>query len=259
MKIREWMCMRQNYKTKKLHPATRIEIKLRLLARDVSERDKNSLGILYAETVTSKLYGVKLMCSLCKEAAEEMKAVFQKEKTEEVVLSGVGRSYDRAAAFFDSFLYFTVGTMDVLASITYQIYTKDRQTLTERYFKDQMETFITHPNINPEYSLLLAKNKDWITDVSQNRDALAHKASPFLGFEKDGRVIVDKREPYDDKAPFKKKALRDLVHYLDTTFQYLYVFLEEYVGVHRKIVPTSDRSKMMMDAMGKDLIKAINI
>ena len=41
-------------------------------------------------------------------------------------------------------------------------------------------------------------NRQWIEDVANNRDGLAHKASAFLAFEDDGSVVFESRKPFDD-------------------------------------------------------------
>jgi hypothetical protein len=38
-----------------------------------------------------------------------------------------------------------------------------------------------------------------------DRDGLAHKASAFLAFEKDESVVFEKRKPFDDRDPARKK------------------------------------------------------
>jgi hypothetical protein len=233
--------------TRPISPTRRIEFKLNLLIYDLQGDARLSmLGL----ALVDKLFGVKLYRELCKRATEECSSIFLKEKEEKSrVLSRVGTSRAYAAAHFEAFLYFIVGTFDVLASITLYLYPKHAKTLTDRYFKDQMKTFINNPNMAPEYAALLTSNENWVEDVHNNRDGLAHKASAFLVFEDDGTVQFEKRRPYDDRGPFTKKDLEDLLKYLDEVLKSLYDFLDKYVEIHRKQVPVSDRSKLLLGAL----------
>jgi hypothetical protein len=225
----------------------RVELRLNLLITDIGGGLRLSV---YGLALLDKLFGVKLYRELCKQAAEECSSIFLKEKNEKSgVLSRIGTSRAHAAAHLESFLYFNVGAFDVLASITVCLYPDHASTISPRYFRKQMRTIIDNPNISPEYADLLARNEHWIEDVHDNRDGLAHKASAFLGFEDDGRIVFEKRRPYDDKDVFAKKAFEDLLMYLDTTLEHLYGFLDRYVEVHRKRVQVSERSKLLLDAL----------
>jgi len=102
---------------------------------------------------------------------------------------------------------------------------------------------------------VLLKNRQWIEDVANNRDGLAHKASAFLGFEKDGSVVFERRKPFDDRIPMRKKEFQDLTKYLDETFENLYTFLDAYTALHRKMVKASDCTRMMLEALEKGLMK----
>jgi hypothetical protein len=62
-------------------------------------------------------------------------------------------------------------------------------------------------------------------------------------------VEFEKRNPYDDKDPLAKKDFEDLLKYLDAVLEYLYDFLDEYVEIHRRQVPTSDRSMLLLGAL----------
>jgi hypothetical protein len=254
-------------KTRPLHPTQKVELKFRLLLGDlrigppipVSERFRLQEALFeYGKAFGDKLVGVKIMHLQCKKAAKELSAVNEREKREgHVGVSAIGGPMTYASVYFETFLYFIIGAFDVLASINYHfMYRGDRKTLTEYYFKDQMETFIKHPNINREYAKLLCENKQWIEDVQKNRDGLAHKASVFLGMEKD-RVVVEKRRPHDDKDLPRKRQFRDLLQYLDTTLENLYRFLDDYIGVHRKRVPFSDMARMQLDLLDKGLIRSV--
>lgn len=239
--------------TKPISPRRKIEFKLNLLINDVGGDFR--LAILGLALV-DKLFGVELYRELCNAATKECSSIFLKEKQEKTkIVSGVGTSRAHAAAHFEAFLYFIVGAFDVLASITLYLYPGHAKTLTDRYFKAQMKTFIKNPTIAPEYAGLLQSNEEWIEEVHNNRDGLAHKASAFLGFESDGRVQFEKRKPYDDKYPLAKKEFEDLLKYLDTVLNRLYDFLREYVEIHRRQVPISERSKHLLCALERGEVK----
>jgi hypothetical protein len=239
-----------------LDPKRKTEMKFHLLLRDLGG---NASLSLYGMSFSDKLVGAKLTYSLCKEATERLAVVFQEEKASQKtgVVSKVGTPMAHAATHFESFLYFIMGALDILASITVYFYPKDKKTLSKQvYFKDQMNrTYLKHPNINRDYAALLRENKQWIEDVGKNRDGLAHKASAFLAFEKDGRVVFEKREPYDDNDPLTQKEFEDLLAYLDTTLGSFYRFLDSYVRIHRMRVPVSDQTKMMLENLEKGLVK----
>jgi hypothetical protein len=238
---------REKFSASLVGPQRKTELKLNCLLNDLRVDGRlSALGLAF----TDKLFGVRLARGLCQRAAEECRSVYLREQAENRgVISGIGTVRAHASAHFESFLYFIVGAFDILASITRYFYPKHACTLTDRYFKDQMKNFIDNPSISPDLAGLLSKNRSWIEDVENNRDALAHKASVFLAFDPDGRLIFEKRKRYDDKEPFSQKPFEDLVQYLNATFEKLYTFLEEYVEIHRRQVPISEKSKLLLAAL----------
>ena len=242
-----------------LRPIRKTELKFQLLVNDLASTCNDIRLVDYQMAFLDKLVGVKLTCSLGRKAAEESSGILQEEEKSDSpgVVSEVGAPLAYAATYLESFLYFIMGALDILASITLYFYPKHQRALSKHaYFKDQMaKTFLQHPNISPGYAALLSKNRQWIEDVGNNRDGLAHKASAFLGFEKDGSVIFEKRRPFDDRDPLKKKEFQGLITYLDGTIENLYRFLDAYVAVHRRMVKPSERTKMMLKMLEKGLMK----
>lgn len=226
----------------------RVEFEFRLL---ISDLQGDAALSDYKGAFHDKLAAVQLMYSLCKAATEKLqKVALEESKESKVVMKEMGHYRAIAAAYLEAFLYFIMGAFDVLAGITLYLYPKDQKALSKRYFKDQMNNFL-QSNIDRDYAKLLSNNKDWIDDVSENRDALAHKASAFLGFDKE-RVVFVKRKPYDE--PFGKKPSMDLLAFLDSTYKNIYDFLESYVKIHRIRIPESQLSKMMLDQLKRGLI-----
>lgn len=242
-----------------LRPTRKTELRFQLLVGDLASVCGDIRLLEYQMAFLDKLVGVRLTYSLGRKAAEESSTVFNEEEKsrEGSVVSKVGSPLAHAAAHFESFLYFIMSALDILASITVYFYPKHQKALSRyAYFKDQMaKTFLKHPNITREYAALLSKNRQWIEDVANNRDALAHKASTFLAFQKDGRVEFEKRKPFDDRDPARKKEFQDLVGYLDGTIENLYGFLDAYVVLHRKMVQPSERTKIMLKSLERGLIK----
>ncbi|MGA2783196.1 MAG: hypothetical protein ABSF09_00665 [Candidatus Bathyarchaeia archaeon] len=225
----------------------------------VSEDAQHEWLLLYGKAFDDKLVAARVMYSSCKRDVEKMLEVYRREEKElhPGDISAMGAPMIYASIYFESFLYFIVGALDILASINYHfIYRGDNRTLTESYFKKQMENFLNAPNINRDYSKLILTNKKWIEDVQNNRDGLAHKASVFLTIEKD-RIMVTKRRPYDDKVMLNKLPREDLLQYLDNTFVNLYRFLDDYIMVHRKRIPVSEAARVRLDSLEKDQIKAV--
>jgi len=251
----------EKLKTRPLHPTQKVEFKFRLLLWD-THSTRPPIDMLeytaiidYGRVFQDKLVAAKIMHSQCRQSTEELVKVYEREKKQHLLgASAVGPPMTYASVYFEAFLYFITGAFDVLASINHHLMYRDhRKSLTDNYFKNQMETFLKHPNINSDYAKLLSKNRHWIDDIQENRDGLAHKGSVFLGFEK-SRVVVEKRHARDDKELSRKRQFRDLLQYLDTTLENLYKFLDDYVAVHRKRVPFSDHAKMELDMLDKDLI-----
>jgi hypothetical protein len=240
-----------------LRPTQKMEIKFELLVSDLVSTYGDIRLSDYRMAFLDKLVGVKLTYSLARKAAEEARVIFNEEERKPGVVSKVGSPLSHAAVHFESFLYFIMSALDILASITVYFYPKHRKTLSQfAYFKDQMnKTFLKHPNISREYAALLSENKQWIEDVANNRDALAHKASTFLAFDKDGRVEFERRKPFDDRDTTRKREFQDLAGYLEGTIEKLYTFLDLYVVLHRKMVKTSERTEMMLKGLDEGLLK----
>jgi hypothetical protein len=242
-----------------LHPTRKAETRFGLLVNDLASACGDIRLLEYEMAFLDKLAGVKVTYSLGRKAAVKSRRIFRKERKsiKAGVVSKVGGPLTYAATHLESFLYFIMGALDILASITVCFYPKHSKALsTYAYFKDQMvKTFLKHPNIGPEYSALLSESRQWIEDVANNRDGLAHKASAFLAFEKDGSVVFERRKPFDDRDPARKKEFQDLTKYLDGTVENLYSFVDAYVAVHRKMVKQSDRTRMMLKALEKGLVK----
>jgi len=139
-----------------LHPTRKAETRFGLLVSDLTSTCRDIRLSDYKMAFLDKLVGVKVTYSLGKKAAEESRKVLQEEKKslKPGVVSKVGAPLAHAATHLESFLYFIMGTLDILASITVYFYPKHRKALsTYTYFKDQMaKTFLTHPNISPEYA-----------------------------------------------------------------------------------------------------------
>lgn len=242
---------------RELHPTRKTELKFNLLVNDLASACNDIRLSEYGMAFLDKLVGVKLTYSLARKAAEKSCAIFNEEAKIPGVASKVGTPLAHATAHFESFLYFIMSALDILASITVYFYPKHQKALSKSpYFKDQMaKTFLKHPNISREYAAMLSKNRQWIEDVANNRDGLAHRASAFLAFEKDGSVVFERRKPFDDRDPARKKEFEDLVKYLRGTIENLYGFVDAYVLVHRKMVKTSARTTMMLKSLEKGLVK----
>jgi hypothetical protein len=226
--------------------------KFGLLIRDSisgSEAQLQEVGYLYKMSFDDKLVGVNLTCSLCKQAVKEIEVINEREKEASAGdISRIGAPMAYARVYFEAFLYFIVGALDILASINYYfMYREDNKTLKENYFRKQMGNFLKAPNINPEYAKLLSDNKRWIDDVHNNRNALAHKASVFLSIDEQNRIMFSKRRPYDDKLTLDKLPREHLLQYLDATLGKLLKFLDDYTMIHRKRVPISEETKNWFD------------
>lgn len=237
-------------KTRPLSTEEKIRRKFDLLIRDSmsgSEAQLQERGFSYMTSFDDKLVGMDITCSLCREAVREMGSILEREKEASAGdISRIGGPMAYARVYFEAFLYFLVGALDILASINYHfMYHGDNRALSEFYFKNQMRNFLKAPNINPGYAKLLSDNRPWIDDVQNNRDGLAHKASVFLSIEKD-RIMFSKRRPYDDKLTLDKLPREDLLQYLDATLGKLHKFLDEYTSIHRNRVPISEHAKLWL-------------
>lgn len=242
-----------------LHPTRKAETRFGLLVNDLTSACGDIRLLDYEMAFLDKLVGVKVTYSLGRKAAAKSRRIFRKEhkSIKAGVVSKVGGPLAHAATHLESFLYFIMGALDILSGITVYFYPNHKKALsTHAYFKDQMaKTFLKHPNISPEYAALLSKNRQWIEEVANNRNGLAHRASAFLAFEKDGSVVFEKRKPFDDRDPSRKKEFQDLIKYLDGTIESLYCFLDAYVVVHRRMVKPSERTRMMLNMLEKGLMK----
>jgi hypothetical protein len=87
-------------------------------------------------------------------------------------------------------------------------------------------------------------NKDWILEIYDNRDTLAHSASPFIGFGDNDQPSFEKRNPADGSLAHKKE-FENLLQYLRGTVSNIYGFLDAYITHFRTRVPESDVTEML--------------
>jgi len=188
--------------------------------------------IMYRETIEK----VKTLETAAREENSENKVAFTRTTT----------ALDEAIAFFEAYLNSFYSLLQIIAKFTPLFYEKSKEEIPERYFGDQVDFFVKNSEFDPDFSSYLAERLTWYKTLRNNRHAITHRLSAFLGFKEDGRVaFIDypKREKFDWLG---KKEVREIEEYLNQSFNDLFDFLEFYARHFRKRVPESERTKAIL-------------
>jgi hypothetical protein len=224
----------------------KVESLLGFLFRDLLTANPRVETVERSPALLHKLRVIRYFQAQCLSAAEQLPQVVNRETEEQkIALTETTSLLYTAEAYLDCFFYFITSMLDILAKLTREFYPSNRAAIGKKYFKQTIYFFTeTDPALDPEFTEILLKNKDWILAVYDNRDSLAHSASPFIAFEKDGQPQFEKLSR-DNLLLSRNKRFENLSTYLRHTIERIYEFLDTYTQHFRQAVPESDVARML--------------
>jgi hypothetical protein len=224
-----------------------VLIKALMLFNDVLQSSKHD----YSMTFHSKILSFQIMHEETIRRAKNLETVAKAERTEnKVLMERTTRALYEAIAFFEAYLNSFYSLLQIIAKITPLFYEKDGSVVPDDTFGKQREYLIRHSEIDPDFSSYLERSLAWYGILKNNRHAITHRRSAFLGFEKDGRIVfID--YPKNDFDWSDEKSTRDIENHLNQSFYDFFDFLDFYVKHYRKRVPESPRSKLILRSTSK--------
>ena len=204
----------------------------------------------YSMAFNSKMASFEIMYKETLKKVKTLESVAKEEKSEDkVAMTRTTRAWYEAIAFFEAYLNSFYSLLQIIAKFTPLFYGKDKD-IPDDNFGEQVNFFIAHPKLNPEFSSYLIQRLTWYKILRNNRHAITHRLSAFLGLDKDGRIVfID--YPQKDFDWFGKKSTRDMEMYLSQSFNDLFDLLEFYAQHFRKRVPKSNRTKLILRSISQ--------
>lgn len=203
----------------------------------------------YAMAFSSKMASFEIMYKETLKKVKTLESVAKEEKSEDkVAMTSTTRAWYEAIAFFEAYLNSFYSLLQIIAKFTPLFYGKD-EDIPDVNFGEQVNFFVERdPKLDPEFSSYLTERLTWYKILRNNRHAITHRLSAFLGFDKDWRIVfIDYPKKKFDW--FGKKSTRDIERYLNHNFNDLFDFLEFYTQHFRKRVPKSNRTKLILRGM----------
>jgi hypothetical protein len=224
----------------------KVEALLAFLFGDLLKANPSVDSIPWHPALMHKLRVIRYFQAQCLQVAEQLPQVMKREREEQkVVLAETTSLIYTAEAYLECFFYFVTSMLDILAKLTREFYPTNKPAMGRKYFKQTIKFFTeTDRTLDTEFTEILLKNREWILAVYDNRDSLAHSATPFIAFEDDYQPSFERLKP-DDLSLIRNKKFQNLSPYLRGTLGSIYEFLDAYTKHFRKVVPESDLTKML--------------
>ena len=223
----------------------RIYYEALTLFGDVTRAHADTFG--YSMVFSSKMVSFEIMYREILKKLKNLESVMKEEESEQkVAFTRTTTALDEAIAFFEAYLNSFYSLLQIIAKFTPLFYEKSEVKVPDDHFGEQVDFFITkHPELDPKFSSYLRDNLTWYKTLRNNRHAITHRLSAFLGFKKDGTVVfIDYPKKKFDW--FDNKVLIQIEKYLDQSFNDFFDFLEFYAHYFRERVPESDKAKIIL-------------
>jgi hypothetical protein len=215
---------------------TKLEYSLLSLFRSLAPNTTDPLQVvLWSFAFSTKLMNARYCITKCRELSEELPSILRKEEAEQKInLNETGNALFLAELYLESFLYFITSALDILAKPTRELYPKQKTAISSKYFSNIIDFFTKRDKIaDPAFGLILTKHEPWITTVYNNRNVFAHEDKVFIGFDKDGSAMFEKRDP-NVTQPFRVKSFEGVSGYLARTASDLHELLVSYLSHFQK-------------------------
>jgi len=153
----------------------------------------------------------------------------KEERKNSIHLRDMGKLLDESVAFFEACLNAFYSFLQIIAKVTPYFYDREKlsEPIPDRDFGSQIDHFKKKPDVDDKYSNYLTNNIEWYKDFVDNRHAITHNVSAFLGFGKEEVEFIDMPEGRIDF--FKTgKPTKELEKYILTNWDSLFKFLDFY-------------------------------
>lgn len=187
----------------------------------------SNLGLGYS--FDTKMQCLEIMQKYALERIRDLFEAYKKEK-KSVHLKDIGRLLGESIAFFEAYLNAFYSLLQIIGKMTPYFFDRKRleKSIPDDSFAKQVVYFMKNPNVDPEYSSYLKNNLTWHDDLMNNRHAITHNVSAFLGFGK--REIVFIHMPKRRIDFFEHgKPTKELERYISNNWDSLFRFFSFYV------------------------------
>jgi len=207
-----------------------IYIKIRSLISRVEHSSPCLTNLGLSLSFDTKLRCLEIMQKYTREKIQELFDTAKKEGKDSILLKDTTKLLYESIAFFEAYLNAFYSFLQIIAKVTPVFYDRKKlsKSIPNRYFGSQFDHFITNPAVDYEYSSYLKNNMKWYKDFIDNRHAITHNVSAFLGFGK--REIVFIHMPKRRIDFFKNgKPTKKLEEYILSNWNSLFEFFNFYV------------------------------
>jgi len=224
-----------------------IYYKTLMLFNDIEGLDRSG----YSMTFSSKMACFEIMHRETLKKVKNLEIIAKEEKSEDkIAMTRTTRALYEATAFFEAYLNSFYSLLQIIAKFTSFFYGKDKDKIPDETFGEQVNFFTSYPEFDREFSSYLTNMLTWYKTLKNNRHAITHRLSAFLGFKEDGGIVfLD--YPKEEFDWFGEKSPRDIEKYLNQSFSDLFDFLEFYTQHFRMRVPESNRTKLILRGVSK--------
>jgi len=189
-----------------------------------------NLGLVYS--FHTKIRCLDIMQKYTLERIRELFKASEKEKNS-IYLKDTSRLLDEGIAFFEAYLNAFYSLLQIIGKITPYFYdkTKLKQSIPDDYFTKQISYFVDSPNVDPEYSGYLKNRMKWHDELMNNRHAITHNVSAFLGFGESEIVFIHmpkKRIDFFENGKPTKKLEEYILNNWNSLFEFFNFYVEHF-------------------------------
>jgi len=182
----------------------------------------------------------------------------KEERKNSILLKDTGRLLNESIAFFEAYLNAFYSFLQIIAKVTPVFYDRKKlsKPITDRDFGSQIDHFKKNPDIDDKYSSYLKNEMRWYKNFIDNRNAITHNVSAFLGFGKEEMEFIDMPEKRIDF--FKTgKPTKKLEKYILDNWNSLFEFLNFYAEHFSKRQIFVDREEELEEIRRRTLGKRV--
>jgi hypothetical protein len=178
---------------------------------------------------SSKFMSLEIMQKHTIEKVEKLFDSYKEEKDSPTIFpEDTNKYFNESIAFFEAYFNAFYSFLQIIGKVTPYFY--DPKTLKNeipnRYFGSQIHYFKKeHPEVDYEYSNYLKNNMSWYYELINNRNAITHNASAFLGFGTEEIVFIHMPKRRIDFFE-NGKPTRKLGEYISSNWISLFKFLD---------------------------------
>jgi hypothetical protein len=191
-----------------------------------------NLGLVYS--FQAKMASLEIMQKYTLERIRELFKTSEKEKKKSIYLKDTSRLLNEGIAFFEAYLNAFYSLLQIIGKVTPYFYDKKKlkQPIPNDTFDKQFRYFANkNPDVDPEYSNYLKNNMIWYDELMNNRHAVTHNVSAFLGFGEREIVFIHmpkQRIDFFEKGKPTKKLEEYILNNWDSLFSFFNFYVEHF-------------------------------